>query len=161
MGDKLSNDIPQSNVTPESYRSDVQNSVNQLTCFREITEPEILGLLQGLVASKASGIDGISSKILKIAAPAITPSIVSIFNQSIATGIFPSDWKVARVAPIHKTGAKHDMENYRPISVISKIMEKLIHNQLYDYLIASNLLTNSQHSFRPLSFNNHCSIRYH
>ncbi|CAB4043950.1 Hypothetical predicted protein, partial [Paramuricea clavata] len=152
MGDKLSNDIPQSNVTPESYLSDVQNSVNQLTCFREITEPEILGLLQGLIASKASGIDGISAKILKIAAPAITPSIVSIFNQSIATGIFPSDWKVARVAPIHKTGAKHDMENYRPISVISiiaKIMEKLIHNQLYDYLIASNLLTNSQHGFRP------------
>ena len=28
-------------------------------------------------------------------------------------------------------------------------MEKLIHNQLYDYLIASNLLKNSQHSFRP------------
>ena len=145
MGDKLSNDIPQSNVTPESYLSDVQNSVNQLTCFREITEPEILGLLQRLVASKASGIDGISAKSLKIAAPAITLSIVSIFNQSIATGIFPSDWKVARVAPIHKTGAKHDMENYRPIS---KIMEKLIHNQLYDYLIASNLLTNSQHGFR-------------
>ncbi|CAB3981345.1 Hypothetical predicted protein [Paramuricea clavata] len=45
----------------------------------------------GLVASKASGIDGISAKTLKIAAPAITPSIVSIFNQSIATGIFPSD----------------------------------------------------------------------
>jgi hypothetical protein len=93
-----------------------------------------------LVASRASGIDGISAKILKIAAPAITPSIVSIFNQSIATGIFPSDWKVARVAPIHKTGAEHDMENYRPISVISiiaKIMEKLIHNQLYDYLIAA------------------------
>ena len=45
MGDKLSNDIPQSIVTPESYLSDVQNSVNQLTCFREITEPEILGLL--------------------------------------------------------------------------------------------------------------------
>ncbi|CAB4026016.1 Hypothetical predicted protein, partial [Paramuricea clavata] len=85
MGDKLSNDIPQSNVTPESYLSDVQNSVNQLTCFREITEPEILGLLQELVASKASGIDGISAKILKIAAPAITPSIVSNFNQSIAT----------------------------------------------------------------------------
>jgi hypothetical protein len=44
------------------------------------------------------------------------------------------------------------MENYRPISVISikaKIMEKLIDNQLYDYLITSNLLTNSQHSFRP------------
>ena len=152
MGDRLSKDKPQSNVTPESYLSDFQNPINQFTCFREITETEILGLLQGLVASKASGIDGISAKILKIAAPAIAPSIVLIFNQSISTGIFPSDWKIARVTPIYKTGAKHDMENYRPISVISivaKIMEKLIHNQLYDYLIASNLLTNSQHGFRP------------
>ena len=44
------------------------------------------------------------------------------------------------------------MENYRPISVISivsKIMEKLIYNQLYDYLINSNILSNSQYGFIP------------
>ena len=96
--------------------------------------------------------DGISAKVLKIAAPVIAPLLALIFNQSISTGIFPSDWKIARVTPIFKTGAKHDMENYRPISVISivpKIMEKLIYNQLYDYLINSNILSNSQHGFRP------------
>ena len=44
------------------------------------------------------------------------------------------------------------MSNYRPISVISivtRIMEKLIHNQIYEYLIKENLLANSQHGFRP------------
>ena len=44
------------------------------------------------------------------------------------------------------------MTNYRPISVISivaRIMEKLIHNQIYEYLIKSNLLSISQHRFRP------------
>ena len=152
MGDRLSTNIPHSHVAPESYLNDLQNPVNKLTCFRNITQTEILNLLHGLVASKASGMDGISAKVLKIAAPVIAPSLALIFNQSISTGIFPSDWKIARVTPIFKTGAKHDMENYRPISVISivsKIMEKLIYNQLYDYLINSNLLSNSQHGFRP------------
>ncbi len=44
------------------------------------------------------------------------------------------------------------MSNYRPISVISivaRIMEKLIHNQIYEYLIKENPLANSQHGFRP------------
>ena len=134
MGDRLSTNIPQSNVAPESYLNDLQNPVNKFTCFRDITQTEILNLLHGLVSSKASGMDGISAKVLKIAAPVITPSLALIFNQSISTGIFPSDWKIARVTPIFKTGAKHDMENYRPISVISivsKIMEKLIYNQIY------------------------------
>ena len=152
MGDRLSTNIPQSNVAPESYLNDLQNPVNKLTCFRDITQTEILNLLHGLVSSKASGMDGISAKVLKIAAPVIAPSLALIFNQSISTGIFPSDWKIARVTPIFKTGAKHDMGNYRPISVISivsKIMEKLIYNQLYDYLINSNILSNSQHGFRP------------
>ena len=120
--------------------------------FRDITQTEILNLPLGLVASKASGMDGISAKVLKIAAPVITPSLALIFNQSISISIFPSDWKIARVTPIFKTGAKQDMENYRPISVISivsKIMEKLIYNQLYDYLINSNILSNSQHGVRP------------
>ena len=152
MGDRLSTNIPQSNVAPESYLNGLQNPVNKLTCFRDITQTEILNLLHGLVASKASGMDGISAKVLKIAAPVIAPSLALIFNPSIFTGIFPSDWKIARVTPIFKTGAKHDMENYRPISVISivsKIMGKLIYNQLYDYLINSNILSNSQHGFRP------------
>ena len=64
----------------------------------------------------------------------IAPSLTLIFNQSIRTGIFPTDWKVARVTPIYKSGEKHSMTNYRPISVISivaRIMEKLIHNQTY------------------------------
>ena len=49
------------------------------------------------------------------------------------------------------------MSNYRPTSVISivaKIMEKLIHNQIYEYLIKSGLLTNSQHGFRS----NHSTV---
>ena len=67
--------------------------------------------------------------------------------------IFPDDWKLARVTPIFKKGKKDDMDNYRPISVISvvaKIFEKLIFEQLYEYLNNNNLIAASQSGFRPL-----------
>ena len=80
MGDRLSTNIPQSNVAPESYLNDLQTSVNKLTCFRDIIQTEILNLFHGLVASKASGMDGISAKVLKIAAPVIAPSLALNFN---------------------------------------------------------------------------------
>ena len=72
--------LPQSNVAPESYLNDLQNPVNKLTCFRDITQTEILNLLHGFVASKASGMDRISAKVLKMAAPVIAPSLALIFN---------------------------------------------------------------------------------
>ncbi len=75
--------------------------------FKEVSETEILRFLSNLTISKASGLDQISAKVLKIAAPSIAPSLTLIFNQSIRTGIFPSDWKVARVTPIYKSGEMH------------------------------------------------------
>ena len=54
---------------------------------------------------------------------------------------------------IFKSDAKDKMTNYRPISVISiisKIAEKSIHDQIYNYLHSYNLLANCQHGFRPL-----------
>ena len=153
LGGNLANKIPRSNILPDSFLSDVHHPVNGLPSFQEISENDVLKLLHGLGPNKASGIDGISSRILKLSAAVISPSLTSIFNQSILTGIFPNDWKIARITPIFKSEAKDEMTNYRPISVISvvaKIAEKLIYNQIYNYLHNYNLLSNSQHGFRPL-----------
>ena len=73
------------------------------------------------------------------------------FSQPLLQGTFPYDWKISKVTPIYKKGPKHDMNNYRPISVIStiaKVMEKIAHNQLYLYLRNENILSPSQHGFR-------------
>ena len=56
--------------------------------------------------------------------------------------------------PIHKEGAKSNMNNYRPISVISiiaKAIEKHVQSQFYSYLQQSDILTNSQHPYIQLS----------
>ena len=84
----------------------------------------------------------------------VAPSLIKIFIQSIITEIFPEKWKEARVSPLYKNGAKNDPSNYRPISVIptvSKIYEKIIYDQLYDYLNTYNLLTHCQSGFRSFS----------
>ena len=84
-----------------------------------------------------NGIDDIASYFLKIALPVISGSLCDIFNLSVATRFFPDSWKIARVAPIFKGGQPDDRSNNRPISVLpvlARVFDKLIYNQLYDYL---------------------------
>ena len=72
--------------------------------------------------------------------------------MSNITGIFPDEWKLARVSPIYKEGAKSDPNNYRPISVlpvISKLIERVVFDQFYEYLIVHDLLADTQSGFRP------------
>ena len=100
---------------------------------------------------KATGLDKIPNRLLKIAADVVTPSLTGVFNQSLMTGIFPSDWKLAEVSPIFKNGSTTN--NYRPISVIptvAKIFEKNICDQLYQYLNENFLFNSGQSCFRSL-----------
>ena len=94
-------------------------------------------LLAKINERKATCLDNIPSRLLKMAGNIIAPSLTQIFIKSINTGIFPTEWKLARVTPIFKKDKRDDPNNYRPISVIptvAKIFEKIIYDQLCDYL---------------------------
>ena len=98
------------------------------------------------------GTDGIANHFLRIALPVIGESPCSIFILSIATGVFPDCWKIARVAPIFKSGQSDDRSNYRPISVLlfwSRVFEKLVFNQLYEYLDKNKLIYYKQSGLGP------------
>ena len=119
----------------------------------EVSCQEVFNLIQKIPSSKASGLDNISARLLKEASPIVTRSLTFIINQSITTGIFPNAWKRARVSPIFKEDLRTDPNNYRPISVlpvVSKLIERVVFNQLYEYLNNNNLLTESQSGFRPM-----------
>ena len=66
-----------------------------------------------------------------------------VFGDSIKLGVFPEKLKIAKVAPIFKSGKNEHLTNYRPISVLScfsKILERIMCNRLYEYLTKNNLL---------------------
>ena len=106
---------------------------------------------KSLKTNKGSGLDNTTCRLLKSSADLSAPSLTYIFNLSLSTGTFPQEWKTAKVVPLHKSGPPDQVNNYRPISilpVVSKILEKEVHKQLYSYLIDNNLLNPCQHGFR-------------
>ena len=78
--------------------------------------------------------------------------LCKLLNLSISTNSFPNHWKIAKVTPLHKGGARKDINNYRSISVLpvlSKILEKHVANSLSKFLCSNNLLYELQSAFRP------------
>ena len=72
-------------------------------------------------------------------------------NKSVGDGIVPDLWKVARVAPLHKSHDKLQVENCRPISalpVLSKVVERVALSQLNGHLHQLDLLYQHQYGFR-------------
>ena len=125
--------------------------VDGVFSFQPINVQKVIKLLKAIAVGKATEFDKISNRLLKIAADVVTPSLTGLFNQSLVTGIFPSDWKLAEVSPIFKNGSTTN--NYLPISVIptvAKIFEKNICDQLYQYLNENVLFNSGQSCFRSL-----------
>ena len=119
--------------------------------FSDISTQEVHDIIQAIPTGKATGTDGLSIKLLKIAAPAIIESLTKLINICIARGVFPTVWKEAKVTPLHKNGVKCDKNNYRPISVlpvISKVLERHLHNAIHTFLKNNNLLYRFQSGFR-------------
>ncbi|XP_048580104.1 uncharacterized protein LOC116603374 isoform X1 [Nematostella vectensis] len=137
----------------KSFEHFIKPCSAQMSRFKLVSNTKVLKLLGCLSNAKATGIDKISGKILKCAAHAISPSLTYIFNNSIISNCFPDEWKMARVLPLFKKGSKTIPDNYRPISilpVISKLMEKIMYEQLYDHFTANQILSEQQFGFRRL-----------
>ena len=118
---------------------------------------EVFKLIKEINISKSSGIENISSLIIKEAFRAILPQVTFMYNLSVRSSCFPDAWKKALVVPIPKEGNSTKVQNYRPISLLplpGKILEKLIHHQLSNYLESESLLADEQHGFRK----NHSTV---
>ena len=99
-------------------------------------------LLNNLNKSKATGLDKIAAWLIRECADLICIPICDIVNQPISLGIFPDDWKCARATPVFKQGDRDDLNNYRPISVISvvaKVFERIVYDQLYPMTSSINI----------------------
>ena len=92
----------------------------------------------GTCSNTVLGPDGISFSSVKKIAPSIFYSLLVIYQQSLAHGIYPTSWKCAHIVPLYKgKGARTSAISYRPISLCSclgKLLEKIVKKQLERYL---------------------------
>ena len=155
VGVNLAAKIPSPKFTPEYYLT----PTDKIFSIQITTTTTVCRLLKAIDENKSVGLDNIPNKLLKMAADIVAPSLTEIFSQSINTGIFPNNWKEARVSPLFKNGVKNDPNNIiniilnniiNIIPAVSKIFEKIIFDQLYAYLNDNNLLSQCQSGFRSL-----------
>ena len=80
-----------------------------MNCFKftSVNQKQVKKLLRGMSSSKAMGIDEISARLLRDGAVEISKPITHIINLSISSGKVPSEFKVARVVPLHKKKSKN------------------------------------------------------
>ena len=149
IGPLLASKIDTSNK--RNFQSYLQNTITSKFNFTTVDKEEILKIIMNLKSKTSFGHDDMTTKSLKMLAPVLLETITLIVNQSLVTGIFPDDLKLAKVIPLHKKADTSKMDNYRPVSLlpaISKIFEKVAHTQLYKYFKENDLFFRSQYGFR-------------
>ena len=120
--------------------------------FKKVEESSILRELEALKTNKATGLDQINAKLLKDSASSIVSGLTKIINASLFSQTFPDIWKKGKIVPLHKSKDPTSPNNYRPITilpVLSKILEHIAHQQVYEYLQQNNMITSEQFGFRP------------
>ena len=128
-----------------------ENRTNSSLEDVQIDTPTIIKLLGMVKETKSQGPDDIHPKFIKETSKELAKPVSIVFRRSLDEGKLPEIWKIANVTPIHKKGPKHQVGNYRPISLTSilcKILERIIRDCLVDHMETNNLFTTHQHGFR-------------
>ena len=124
-----------------------------------VSENSVLTILNATQVSKAAGIDNLSGRFLKDGAKVLSKPISDLCNLSIISEKFPDPCKVAKLKPLYKKSSVTDPCIYRPVSLlplISKVIEKVIHDQTSTFLNSKNLLYNYQSGFRKKHSTDFC-----
>ena len=89
----------------------------------------------------------------------ILVTVAHLINQSISTNTVPYEIKRAKMVPLHENNSKVDVGNYRPVSILcilSKLLERVVYNQLDEYLTQKNSIYEFQSGFRSRFLTDTC-----
>ena len=119
--------------------------------LKTVQVQDVLKIMKQLKTKKSAGFDGISAEILKLGAEVLAVPLTHIINTSIVSGVFPTNWKEAKVVPIHKKGDKRTLKNYRPVALLSvagMILERVVAIQIEEHFENNRLFGDFQFGFR-------------
>jgi hypothetical protein len=145
--------LPQSSTV--HYSNDISEKVKIISGFSKfeaISVEEFDGILNS-VKKKYSSLDDIPVCLINPVLKCGGPLLLNIMNQSLLTGVFPSDLKLSHITPIIKNKSldKNILTNYRPVSIgplISKFIEKGGLSQLNRYLLNNDLVMTEQSAYK-------------
>ena len=153
--DRLRNDMctTSNKGSNDRIKKSIMNGRVCMFGFHQVMEENIEKMLLHLSDDKPPGTDNLDCRLLRIAAKYISKPLCHIFNKCLEGGVCPEIWKEAKVIPLPKDKrATFAGPNSRPISllpVLSKILEKIVYDQIQDYLSNNKLITSCQHAYRP------------
>ena len=134
-------------------------AIPELFGIKSTSQEKVFKIMENIGISKASGIDKLPGRFLKDGAKILSKPIRETCDLSISDRIFPNACKVAKLKPIFKKVKKVDPSNYRSISLLSlipKIIEKVVHDQTNKLPSANKILYNYQSEFRTNHSSNLC-----
>ena len=152
---QIGSSLAKSIKTPanKSYKDYLHQTITSTFSFSTVESEHVTKIIKCLKSKSSFGHDGLSTILLKSISDKIVLILTKIINQSLCTGIFPNSLKIAKINPIFKKENPHIPDNYRPISLlcaISKVLEKVVYIQVYDYMTKNELLFKSQYGFKKL-----------
>ena len=159
----LSSQIDQNNVNAD-YKQYLASPTKETLQFKCITKDYTIKAIDNLENKNSSGHDGISNTctLPKIIKNDISQSLTIIINQMLTTGIFSDAFKLSKLIPLFKKGDSSLLVNYRPTSLlptISKVFERVIHDQMYEYFNQFNLLVEQQYGFQKQHSTEYAAVK--
>jgi len=143
--------LSHSNIDTSNARLPPDNFIEEKLASIDISHQDVLDQLRCIDPSKATGPDGISPKLLFEAGHTIVPSLTKLFNMCLSSCTVPQMWKYANVLPLYKKGDRSNINNYRPVSLLSctsKLLERIIFKYLYNFIRDNKILTPHQSGFQ-------------
>ena len=149
IGAKLAKNI---NYTSKKKLGDyLTKRIKESIFFKSPTDSEAMKEILSFNDKKAIGDDKISALFLKIGRHVIAPYFNLFLQFIFNNGIYPNNCKIARVVPVYKNGNRTEINNYRPISILScfsKIIEKLIYARFIDFFRKHDVFTQNSMGFK-------------
>ena len=132
--------------------------------FSDVNSENVIDACKKFTNKTSSDAAGFQQYVILQDIDILAPVLAHLINISQQKGVFPENAKIARVIPVYKNkGDKHLYGNYRPISLLpifSKIMERLIYNKVFDFLVRYEILFESQYGFRSGHNTTHATLDF-
>lgn len=150
IGNEIVSNLPQSQTPPKINVNNRYENLPEFS-FIKVSEAKVRSVLSNIKNKSSKDIFDINIPFLKQIINVIITPLTKLFNLAINDGAFPSVLKIAKVIPVHKSGASDNVNNFRPISLIptlGKILEVILKEQICKFLTTNSLIFSNQYGFQ-------------